>query len=156
MDRFLQLIMKNLIGVVSVVFAAGALLISNSAVGQSLEKCLKTGSGDSSECNSYRSNGGINEDSKFYGLKVTEIFSHRLELVLASSNKKDDVIKGLRKLCGNMALREYPNSELWYLDTPNTQENPAKPCTLACSARNIPSTGTYQVRVSRWSGECKK
>lgn len=148
--------MKNLINVVSAAFAISALLISSSAVGQSLEKCLKTGTGDSSECNSYRANGGINKDSKFYGLTATEVNSHRLELVLAPSNKKDDVIKGVRKLCGNMVLREQSNSELWYLETPNTQENPAKPCALACGARNLPSTGTYQVRVSRWSGECKK
>lgn len=148
--------MKILNGVVNVIFAASALMISNSAVSQSLEKCLKTGNGDSSECNSYRSNGGISQDSKFYGLQATEINSYRLELVLASSNKKDDVIKGVKKLCGNMVLKESPGSELWYLETPNTQENPAKACTPSCGARNIPSNGTYQVRVSRWSGECKK
>jgi len=148
--------MKILNGVVNAIFAASAFMISNSAVGQSMEKCLKTGNGDSSECNSYRSNGGISKDSKFYGLQVAEINSYRLELVLTSSNKKDDVIKGIRKLCGNMVLKESPGSELWYLETPNTQENPAKPCALSCGARNIPSNGTYQVRVSRWSGECKK
>lgn len=148
--------MKNLIGVVSVVFAASSLLISNSAIGQSLEKCLKSTYGDSAECNSYRSNGGISKDSKFYGLQVTEINSYRLELVLAPSNKKDDVIKGVRKLCGNMEFKQSPGSELWYLETPNTQENPAKPCAPSCTARNIPSNGTYQVGVSRWSGECKK
>lgn len=147
--------MKNLIGVVSVIFAASSLLISNSALSQSLEKCLKSTNGDSAECNSYRSNGGINKDSKFYGLQVTEINSYRLELVLAPSNKKDDVIKGMRKLCGNMEFKQSPGSELWYLETPNTKETPAKACAPACSARNLPSTGTYQVRVSRWSGDCK-
>jgi hypothetical protein len=148
--------MKNLIGVVSIVFAASSLLISNSALGQSLEKCLKSTYGDSAECDSYRSNGGISKDNKFYGLQVSEINSYRLELVLAPSNKKDDVIKGVRKLCGNMVLKQSPGSELWYLETPNTQENPAKACAPSCGARNIPSNGTYQVRVSRWSGECKK
>lgn len=149
--------MTNINGAVSFFFAVSTLLMSNNAVGQSLEKCLKTGNGDSSECNSYRSKGGINHDSKFYGLKVTEIKSYRpFQLILAPSNKKDDVIRGVRKLCGNMVLREYPNSELWYLDTPNTEESPAKPCTPACGARNLPSNGTYQVGVSRWSGgECK-
>lgn len=138
------------------IIAASGLLYSNSASSQSLEKCLKTGRGDSAECDSYRSSGGINKDNKFNSLQVTEINSHRLELVLAPSNKKDDVIKGVRKLCGNMVLKQSPNSELWYLETPNTDATPAIPCALACGARNLPSNGTYLVRVSRWSGECKK
>ena len=148
--------MKSLIGVMSVIFATSSLLISNSALGQSLEKCLKSFYGDSAECDSYRSNGGITKDNKIYGMQVTEINSYRLELVLAPSNKKDDVIKGVRKLCGNMEFKQSPGSELWYLETPNTQENPAKACAPSCGARNIPTNGTYQVRVSRWSGECKK
>jgi hypothetical protein len=148
--------MKSLIGVMSVVFATSSLLISNSALSQSLEKCLKSFYGDSAECDSYRSNGGITKDNKIYGMQVTEINSYRLELVLAPSNKKDDVIKGVRKLCGNIEFKQSPGSELWYLETPNTQENPAKACAPSCGARNIPTNGTYQVRVSRWSGECKK
>lgn len=147
--------MTTINSVVSFFLITSALLISNNAAGQSLEKCLKTGNGDSSECSSYRSNGGINSDSKFYGLTVTEINSYRLELILASSNKKDEVINGARKLCGNMVLKETPGSELWRLETPNTEQNPAKPCTPACGVRNIPSNGTYQLGVSRWSGECK-
>jgi hypothetical protein len=148
--------MKSLMRIFNVVLVASALIAPTSVIGQTLEKCLKTGNGDSAECEGYRSNGGINKDSKFFGLKVNEINSHRLELILAPSNKKDDVIKGMRKLCGHMVLKEYPGSELWYLESPNTDEFPAKPCTPACGARNLPNNGTYKVSVSRWSGECKK
>lgn len=148
--------MKNIPGVVGILLTTSALLISNNAASQSLEKCLKTGFGDSAECNAYRANGGISKDNKFNGLTVTEINSYRLDLVLAPSNKKDDVIKGVKKLCGNMELKQSSNSDLWYLTSPNTDANPAKPCTLACGARNLPKNGTYQVQVSRWSGECKK
>lgn len=148
--------MKNVLIICSFVFVSSSLLFPNSAVGQSLEKCLKSLRGDSSECEKYRSNGGINKDNKFYGLTATEVNSHRLELVLGPSNKKNDVIKGMRKLCGKMELKEF--QELWYLESPNTRENPAKSCTPSCVVRNLSSTGTYQVRVSFWSGGggCKK
>ena len=146
--------MKNVLIICSFVFVSISLLFPNSAVGQSLEKCLKSLRGGSSECDKYRSNGGLNKDNKFYGLTVIEIDSYRpLQLILGPSNKKNDVIKGMRKLCGNMVLTEYPNSELWHLKTPNTNENPAKKCTPSCGARNLPSKGTYQVGVTYWSGD---
>ena len=163
--------MKNVLTICSFVFVSSSLLLPNSAVGQSLEKCLRSFDGRSSECEKYRLNGGINEDNKFFGLTAIEVNSHSLHLFLGRENKKNDVIKGIRKLCGNMELKEYRDSdsamqrELWELESPHPV-SPSVPLSCfssgaksfhpGCAARNLPKTGYYEVVVKRYSGECKK
>ena len=133
------------------ILGASALMIAAcDAKADVLEACLKSAKYDTSECKAFLATGGLNKNSKLYGMTVTELRGSygRILVTISSASLKDEVIANARKLCGVLAGRENPNGSFQYV-SPNDET--VRDGAMYCNLSNDRGSGQYFLQITKWA-----